>query len=169
MGCISSNRRIGISQPHSIVKKNFKYPIKVKIDIVAKDQSGKVTGSNSVLVNFTKPSVYTSENLSIGQFYHVSRCVLPGIDPRDEHGKKCQDMCLYLHNSSEMLLALFDGHGKEGEKVSAACADVVENFFKANLANVPEDPLKMLENLCNECDSYVKKQGNDIDSVTSGR
>lgn len=168
MGCIPSNSRIGISQPHSIVKKNFKYPTKVKIDIKVKDQTGKVTGSNAVLVNFTKPLVYSTESLGIGRFQHLSRCVLPGIDPRDEHGKKCQDMCLYLHNSSDVLLALFDGHGKEGEKVSAACSDVVEAYFKEHFMSPVENPLKDLETLCNECDSFVKKQSN-IDSVTSGR
>lgn len=169
MGCSGSTQRSKIISPHSIGKANIKYPTNAKLQIKVKDSTGRQTGVSVVSFNFTKPFLYSSDSLTNPLVSNISKCVLPGIDPRGEHPKVCQDICLYKSNNSKVLLILFDGHGKEGEKVVAACAKVADQFFDENSERYDEDPMKFLEDLCNTCDSNVKKSGNGIDSTSSGR
>lgn len=169
MGCTSSAQREKIITPHSIGKANIKYPVRAKLEIKQKDPSGRQIGTKSISFQFTRPFLYSSEPTSIQSANHISRCVLPGLDPHGETEKKCQDFCLYLTSADSILLALFDGHGKEGEKVVASCAAIVESFFKGSFATYSENPQKFLEDLCGACDSNVKITGNGIDSTNSGR
>ena len=169
MGCTSSAQRGKIVTPHSIGKLNIKYPTKARLEIKQKDPGGRQIGIKAVTFQFTRPFLFSSESLSINVAHHISRCVIPGIDPHGETEKKCQDICLYVYNKTDILLALFDGHGKDGEKVVASCAAVVESFFKENLENYSANPQNFLEDLCNACDTNVKKSGNGIDSTSSGR
>lgn len=169
MGCTTCSQRGKIIIPYQSVRNNIKYPSKAKLQIKQKDQTGRQIGISTVSFDFTKPFLFSAETLNLPYASHISRCVLPGIDPRGERDKKCQDYCLYISNQKSILLALFDGHGKEGEKIVSSCAGVVEGFFKGNIENYLESPEKFLEDLCNNCDANVKKVGNGIDSTNSGR
>ena len=59
----------------------------------------------------------------------ATQCILPGIDPRGEFYKKCQDLCLILNNETSVFLALFDGHGTEGSSVVNFCSLYAERYF----------------------------------------
>ena len=169
MGCTGTAQRNKIITPHNIGKTNFKYPTKVRLQIKIKDATGRTTGTSPVNIDFTTPFLCSSENLTSPLLAHVSRCVLPGLDPRKENEKKCQDNCLYILNGDSTLLALFDGHGKDGEKVAALCTSFVEEFYKENHSNFADEPIRLLEEICNTCDFNVKKPGNGIDASSSGR
>lgn len=167
MGCAGSIQRNKIIAPHNIGKSNIRYQSNAKLQIKVKDGAGKQIGLKIVSFAFTKPFLFSSD--SISNSFHLSKCVLPGIDPHGETEKKCQDICLYVQVGAGILLALFDGHGKEGEKVVALCASVVENFCKENIGRFAENPSDCLESLCITCDADVKKPGNGFDSISSGR
>jgi hypothetical protein len=169
MGCVNSNLRNKIITPHSIGKIKIRYPRKAQIHIKTKDAAGKQVAVNEVKFNFTRPWIYSAETLNSGLGVHISKCILPGIDPRGESEKICQDLCLYIASDTKILLGLFDGHGKEGEKVVALCVSVLENFFKENSERFNDNPMNFLEEICINCDATVKKSGNNIDSSSSGR
>ena len=168
MGCAGSVQRNKIIAPHSIGKGNIKYQTNAKLQIKTKDDTGKFVGIKTTLFEFTRPFLYSSDSLVHPSVLHISRCVLPGIEPHGKIEKKCQDICLYLQNGPEILLALFDGHGKEGEKVVAMCSTIVESFFRENSERFGENPIHFLEALCSACDTTVKKAAN-IDTSKSGR
>lgn len=136
MGCTTCSQRGKIIIPYQSVRNNIKYPSKAKLQIKQKDQTGRQIGISTVSFDFTKPFLFSAETLNLPYASHISRCVLPGIDPRGERDKKCQDYCLYISNQKSILLALFDGHGKEGEKIVSSCAGVVEGFLKGILKTI---------------------------------
>lgn len=136
MGCTTCSQRGKIIIPYQSVRNNIKYPSKAKLQIKQKDQTGRQIGISTVSFDFTKPFLFSAETLNLPYASHISRCVLPGIDPRGERDKKCQDYCLYISNQKSILLALFDGHRKEGEKIVSSCAGVVEGFLKGILKTI---------------------------------
>lgn len=104
----------------------------------------------------------------------VSQCILPGIDPRGEFFKKCQDSCLMLSNSDSIFLALFDGHGAEGSAVVNYCGIYAERYYsthwkKACVIFTQSDPPNFLTSLCESCNYDLGKMENQIDCTYSGR
>ena len=57
-------------------------------------------------------------------------CVLPGLDPRREIHKVCQDLSFFSNDEDSFLLGLYDGHGKEGEKVAEFCRKTTAGYYK---------------------------------------
>ena len=169
MGCARSRNRSQIVAPHSIGKSNINYKTNTRLQVKTKDATGKQIGIKSIFLELTRPLLHSSDSITHPLVSHISRCVLPGIDPHSENEKICQDTCLYLQNNSKILLALFDGHGREGEKVVALCSTIVESFFRENSERYTENPADFLESLCSACNTNVKKEGNGIDSNNSGR
>ena len=116
-----------------------RYPRQGKVIIKTKSLNGKVIGHSNCLFQVTEPTKVNSRGIEYMQGkYWVSSCVLPGIDPRGQCIKICQDNCLYLSNGTSILLGLFDGHGSEGDKVSKFCCDFMKNFYasKSSLLEV---------------------------------
>ena len=98
--------------------------------------------------------------------YWLSGCVLPGLDPRGQIEKKCQDMCFYSQTPESLLLGVYDGHGATGELVVAFCSEFVQNFHQDNVDLMCEDPEKFLIDASNECHKALEESG--IDITTSG-
>jgi hypothetical protein len=84
----------------------------------------KIAGSvrsQAVNLPLTAPKTVEAKLVTVGlRPMFFSRCVLPGQDP---YGKKkaCQDDNLFAYSEKAVLLALFDGHGKDGTEVANAC------------------------------------------------
>ena len=107
------------------------YPRSAKIQIKMQNQLGKATHSQTISFEVTEPTIVTSKEVSVfGEIFSLSSCILPGVDPRGEYKKKCQDNCFYLQNESGVLCCLFDGHGNHGERVAEFCQVVIESLFK---------------------------------------
>ena len=122
--------------PHIIVlvpDQISRYPRQGKVIIKSKSPNGKTIGHSINLFQVTEPTKLNSRMLDCTQAkYWVSSCVLPGIDPRGQSIKVCQDNCLVLSNATSILLGLFDGHGSEGDKVSKFCCDFMRSFYASN-------------------------------------
>lgn len=127
MGCFTSTRSksfILISDRLCTYNRSGKIPVKVR------NKLGAVIGSQNVTFQPTDPMLITSKEVSLGpETLLISSCVLPGMDPRGEYKKKCQDNCFYLFNDSGVLCCLFDGHGSQGEKVAEFCQSIIERLF----------------------------------------
>jgi hypothetical protein len=136
MGCVTS------SHSRSLILVSVSlctYTHKCKIPIKVRNKQGAISGSQNVTFQATDPVFITSKEILLySQSLLISSCVLPGLDPRGQYPKKCQDNCFYLYNDFGILCCLFDGHGNQGEKVAMFCQRVIEQIFvlERNLLNV---------------------------------
>jgi hypothetical protein len=81
----------------------------------------------------TNPTQLKLESILLNNLEVVAtQCVLPGIDPKGEYFKKCQDSCIVLSKENSLLLALFDGHGAEGTQVVQFCILYVDKYYLTN-------------------------------------
>ena len=96
----------------------------------------------------------------------VSLCVVPGINPKQRTQKVCQDNCFCIKNSETVLLALFDGHGVNGEKVVELLFNTSIKFFQ-NFSIKFQDFEEFLRQLVQNCAFELEKA--DFDCSLSGR
>lgn len=128
MGCFTSSRA-----KNTIFSKNqmCSYSRVGKLDIKVRNKSTEVIGAQSLAFQLSEPSQVTSKEVALGGTkVQISSCILPGLDPRGEYKKKCQDNCFYLYDESSILCCLFDGHGRQGERVAEFCQTVIERLYE---------------------------------------
>ena len=100
----------------------------------------------------------------------VSLCVIPGINPKQRTKKVCQDNCFFIKNSEIVLLALFDGHGLNGEKVVEFLYNTTIEYFQKfsnKVKNVQQDYESFLRQLTINCAIGLEKV--EFDCSLSGR
>ena len=101
------------------------------------------------------------------QSYAVSTCVLPGLDPRGNYLKECQDGVFVTQNASGVLLVLMDGHGNDGLKIVKASLKEISRYF-AEMAELFEtEPQNAIEGMLLGCDRLVKADP-ELDCSLSG-
>lgn len=140
----------------------------MRIKIKQKDNAGKETGFKSISFNLKPPFIYSSQTPTISKLLHCSYCTLPGCDPSGTTEKKCQDICGVFSTPKSILLVLFDGHGKDGEKIVDVCLAATKEYFFSNYERFEGNSKGLLEEICSNCDSAVKRS-QEIDSLNSGR
>ncbi|OMJ76126.1 hypothetical protein SteCoe_24569 [Stentor coeruleus] len=140
-----------------------RYPRQAKVMIKSKNSSGKVIGHSNLTFQLTDPLKTVSKLIEHNSIkLWASCCIIPGLDPRGECGKVCQDNCVFLNSGSSILLALFDGHGSDGDKVSQFCCKFVEKYYFDGASNLEADPNSFLIKLMEECDHELRMRGFDI-------
>ena len=77
-------------------------------------------------------------------------------------------MNLATADSGTMLVALFDGHGKEGQMVVHFCKSEVNRFFSANKMLAAANPHRFLLDLTSACDDKLRGGAQGIDASFSG-
>ena len=115
-----------------LTKSPHTYPRVCTVKIKNKELSSE---SSIVPFNFilTNPILLKFESVYLNSLEVVAtECILPGIDPRGEYFKKCQDSCLFLHKDSSLFLGLFDGHGAEGYEIVNFCSLYAERYYLNN-------------------------------------
>jgi hypothetical protein len=127
MGCFTSTR----SKSFILLSDRLcTYNRSSKISIKLRNKIGNIIGTQAICFQVPDPVSINSKEISFGQDkLLISSCVLPGIDPRGEYKKKCQDNCFYLFDESGVLCCLFDGHGSQGERVAEFCQEIIEKLF----------------------------------------
>ena len=128
------------------------------LNVIRHNYLGKNVGTSKVIFQNTSPIKQQHEQAILGKkTMSVYGCIVPGLDPRGEIDKECQDNYTFLHTSDSLLCALYDGHGKEGLKVSNFCVQFTEKFFAKNLKDLREDPESTLTRLLHKCDEKLKR------------
>ena len=112
---------------------NFEYLKSNTLNIQKKNYLGRVIGTSKLTFENTTPIKQQCLKCSIGKKNVILYgCIVPGIDPKGESDKDCQDSYIFLHKNHSILCALFDGHGKEGKKH----ADVIDKIIKTTPLNI---------------------------------
>lgn len=151
----------------------YKYNRSVVITIITKDPFGAIRKDEQLEFILPEPKELSYEKISLSFMdFWVSKCILSGFDPRGETFKKCQDHCFILQGKNSILIALFDGHGPEGDKVVLYCANFAEKYFFNNarletLNSSDFDPKNFLISLTEKCDKDLR-ENSMIDCDFSG-
>jgi hypothetical protein len=171
MGCFNSTKN---NKFLTVSDKLCQYPRTSKIHIKMRNITGNVISSHITNFIVTEPILINSKEITLNsEKFLISSCVLPGLDPRGEYKKTCQDNCFFLHDSESVLCCLFDGHGKEGEKVAAFCEKIITNLFTKdkqmlNVKNTQENPNLFMKTATETCDRELCKKSSGIESDYSG-
>ena len=156
------------SQPTALTD-DIDYSEQVMIRIKEKDAKGKVLRLDDITFKVTGPisqmnEKYTFSNLNA----NISGCVLPGLDPRQLVNKDCQDGIVCVHSDTSLFLGLFDGHGKEGQRIANFCIRFMKEYFIARSQEFEDDPECCTKSIIIDCDEELRKRGAEIDSTLSG-
>ena len=145
------------------------YQSLVKIQIKERNIKGKVVRTAPISATVTYPSSQTFDKFIIDKLgFEFSTCVLPGLDPRGLTTKECQDSIFYLYYEESMLVGLFDGHGKEGQKISTFCCQFMKQYFITKYSEFVKDPKEAIENIIVKCDEELRAKSSKIDASLSG-
>jgi hypothetical protein len=98
---------------------DLEYKQHIELKIIERDRAGNSIGR--IFVPFDLPGP-TDQNYNLFDLpkskIRATGCVLQGIDPRGECEKECQDSYAFVSKDTNLLSVLFDGHGKDGRRVS---------------------------------------------------
>lgn len=148
MGCIQSSSTEELTDQRN-------YPRQVTLNIAVPNSKAR----NKVKVLLTSPSLVEAQTVVLGDLsIGLSCCVLPGLDPREEIVKECQDGVFFVSAEGQLLVGLFDGHGKEGRKIVELCCRLLKGYFLAHLREFGSDPERAVEHALHQCDLQVKKE-----------
>lgn len=121
------------------------------------------TNISKIQIKTTEPLIVFGKEVSYHQkMIWISGCVLPGVNPKGQSKKVCQDMCFMVNTSDSILLGLFDGHGDNGADVVKHCSDFIQNYFIENKDSMLNKPKEFLKVMTNECSKGLKRSNINI-------
>lgn len=143
------------------------YPQHMTLNIKDRSPNGKSKTFTRVSFSPSIPCVNIAQQISVRNYnFHLSACVLPGLDPRGNVKKQCEDGLFFVEQDSSLLIGLFDGHGIDGRKVVEFCTEFFKNYYRTEKDSFENNPQVELENMIVKCDEDLRES--DIDVSTSG-
>ena len=109
------------------------YPAKAVVAIREYDYVGHQVGLAKISFKLPRPVHLQSQPQVLAhREVWTSLCMLPGIDPRGDFKKPCQDLCFVHPLGPGLLFVLYDGHGPAGHQVVAFCRGATLDYCAAN-------------------------------------
>jgi serine/threonine protein phosphatase PrpC len=143
------------------------YKQHAELNVLERDRSGSCIGRSIVSFALLGPSDQAYNLISLPKLtVRASGCILQGLDPRGECEKECQDSFAFIYKEKNLLSVLFDGHGKDGRRVSLFCRDFMLKYFDKNFETFETDPLNTIEDMVESCDAELSTSG--IECTLSG-
>ncbi|OMJ68207.1 hypothetical protein SteCoe_34409 [Stentor coeruleus] len=129
-----------------------------ELNVIKRNYTGKIIGTSKVCFENTSPIKLQNTQGFLGKrSVKLHGCIIPGLDPRGETDKDCQDNYIYFIQDNAILCTLFDGHGKEGQKISDFCIDFVAKFFKKNIKDFAYNAKETLTRMLHKCDEKLRR------------
>lgn len=163
--CCTRSPKVNASTMYYSV--SVKYPRKTIITIKQRNSRDRIIRKETLELANTEPILAISQDYSIPDPYIASACVIPGKDPRGNFNKVCRDFCFISSERNQMIVGLFDGHGKDGEKIVSFCISEADYFFSNEVQNYCEDLSRFLEDLIQFLE-FQLEQCSGIDVSNSG-
>lgn len=163
--CCTRSPKVNASTMYYSV--SVKYPRKTILTIKQRNSRDRIIHKETLELTNTEPILAISQEYLIPSPYTVSACVIPGKDPRGNFNKVCRDFCFISSENNRMIVGLFDGHGKDGEKIVSFCISEADYYFTNEVQNYTEDYYGFLEDLIQYLD-YQLEQCSGIDISNSG-
>ena len=128
------------------------------LNIIVRNFMGKTVESDKVTFENKSPVKIEALSGMIGtKAVKANGCVLPGIDPRGEIDKDCQDDYAFIINDEFLLCTLFDGHGREGQMIARFCTGFVSKFYSKFQKDFLKEPEETLTRMLHKCDEKLRK------------
>ena len=139
---------------------DLEYKQHAELHIIERDRSGNDIGRTSVSFGLSGPIEQMKGLADVRKVkIRAVGCILPGLDPRGECEKECQDSFSFISKVDTFLSVLFDGHGKDGRRVSLFCKDYMINYFEKFYENFEQDPQAAIEEMVDMCDNELFNSG----------
>ena len=153
-------------RPAQEISDQLRYYAEVQLHVKSRDAGKGSDSTQAILVRLVPPQSLSSETVRVGSTtLEVSACVMPGCDPVEGLGREGQDAVLVTSTENGALVALFDGHGKEGRKVVDFCKKWLLEHFQQHSEYFAECPEQAIVQACESCDAVVKQ---DLECLLSG-
>lgn len=108
----------------------LQYSRQALIKINRRDQNELCREFSEVAFHLSEPLKTYSDQIYIsGNIFQLSFSIIPGLIPRLDQEKLCQDNCFAVSNANYIFIGLYDGHGINGDKVSLFCSELAQNLF----------------------------------------
>lgn len=122
-----------------------------------------------VVFTMTEPLAVSSVAIPFfGCQFWASLCILPGLDPRGQINKQCQDLCFIESLPSSILMGVYDGHGKEGQTIVACCRNFALEFYRHQQQLMRANPERFLQDLAVGSDAYLRQEDLGVNVSYSG-
>jgi hypothetical protein len=162
MGSCSSLIRPSLTP---LAGEDFTYPRFCSVQIKSKSKAEK----EPIDFYLPDPSSLYCDFISLEKSeIFISETTLPGIDPRKDLNRNCQDLTLLLKSGKSFLMCVFDGHGKEGHRVSMFCSVFIQKYFTDEWVDDQSDPLQFLKKMIEQCEESLQNFSGHLDRVNSG-
>lgn len=148
-------------KPTSITNLDYvEYPATVSLKIKERDKKGFNKGISYIKLALSTPRDQVDSIMDLGPYkIHAYTSIIPGQDPHCEYKKECQDSSGFTSSNNIFFGVLFDGHGKEGHKVSQFCKDFMLDFFIQNTEKFENSPEGTIEELVLRTDKELINSG----------
>lgn len=152
MGCCNATSIKSVDQ--------VEYPSTVSLKIKERDKRGSHKGLSYVKLDLTLPRNQSQSLIDLGPYkVRAYTSVIPGQDPRCENIKECQDSSGFVSSNNMLFCVLFDGHGKEGHRVSEFSKNFMLNFFKENIEKFENSTENAIQELVLKTDKELIASG----------
>lgn len=152
--------------PAQEISDQLRYYAEVQLHAKSRDAGKGSDQTQTIQVRLVPPQSVSSDTLRIGRVtLDVTTCVMPGCDPIEGAVKEGQDAVLVTSTDKGTLVALCDGHGKEGRKVVDFCKNWLLEYFQQHSDYFAECPEQAIVQACESCDAAIKE---DLECLLSG-
>ncbi|CAG9327372.1 unnamed protein product [Blepharisma stoltei] len=139
------------------------YPRNRVLEVIQWNKQGEAEDLIEKRIELTNPKIVLArEIIHKNRRYFISVCTLPGLKAETFAPKVCQDHCLVAEDSSSILMAIHDGHGSEGEKVSSFVSNELENYYRTHKQEFANSPKQSLILATKHCDEALYQSGISI-------
>lgn len=159
---LCGSREVKLNNIQSVDKLQYNNQVNLKM------KTGGMFGlASSARLTLTKPVKYLSYGVQLkDRKLWISASVLPGMDPRGQYEKPCQDTCFARSDGESILLGVYDGHGTEGHRVVDLCQKFIINYYFTNKELYKRNPEDFLLTATRLCD--IKLRESYINVTLSG-
>lgn len=146
-------REVKLKTHQSIQKLQYSNQVQIKL------KAGLMLGFPSTIkVTLTKPAKYLSYGVQLKERrMWITASVLPGLDPRGQYEKPCQDTCFARSDGESILLGVYDGHGTEGHRVVDLCQKFIINYYFTHKELYKKSPEDFLTSVTEQCDTKLRE------------
>ena len=122
MGSCRSFPKYRVVTARSLFSDTKDYKYKVLCKVKKRNPHGKIINFHDLELTLNRPQLITSYKVELlDDYIWTSSCIIPEIKVGIMPPRTSQDFCTILNEDNILFVALFDGYGIKGDKVSEVC------------------------------------------------
>ena len=135
MGNCSTLPKYRVVKAKTLFSKTKSYKHSASCKIKVRNPHKKITNITDLTLTLHSPELVSSFKVQLlNNYIWTSSCVMPGLNLKYSSQEKSQDFCNVIYDDDTLFISLFDGYGKEGDKIAELCISESENYFFENIS-----------------------------------